>query len=166
MKYTCAKCGKEHEGWPAITFDSPFYYNELSDEDKNSIAKLSDDFCVIKHEDQTDRFIRAVIHQKVNGDCQTLDYGVWVSLSEKSYKDYLDNYENEKHEGTYFGYICNKLVGYADTLLIKANVILRGKTRPEVIPHDDQQDNDFVRDYYKGIDIDTAYKLVKGSLEL
>ena len=165
MKYKCSKCGQEHEGRPAIAFNSPFHYDGLNDEDKKSIATLTEDFCVIKHQDQTDRFIRTVIHQKVNDDCQTLDYGVWVSLSEKNYKDYYDNYDNENHEATYFGRICNNLPGYKDTLSINSNVVLRGKIRPEVIPHDDQ-DSDFVRDYYKGINKDMADKRVKDALGL
>jgi hypothetical protein len=154
--YTCSKCGQEHEGRPSIAFDSPDYYDALNDEDKKTIATLSDDFCIIRHEDQTDRFIRAVLHQKINDECQTLDYGVWVSLSEKSFKDYTDNFENENHQATYFGFLCNNLTGYQNTLSLKTNVVLRGKIRPEVIPHDDQLDNDFVRDYYEGIDKDTA----------
>ena len=166
MKYTCNRCGKEHEGRPAIAFDSPFHYRELSDDEKHSIATLTGDFCVIKYDDQTDRFIRTIIHQKVNDDCETLDYGIWVSLSEESYMDYYDNYDNEKHEATYFGYICNMLPGYEDTLSIRANVVLRGKIRPEVIPHDDQQNNNFVKDYYTGINKDTADKRVKESLGL
>jgi hypothetical protein len=164
MKFTCSKCGEVHEGRPALSFNSPLYYDTLSEEDKKSIATLTDDFCEIQYEDQTDRFIRTVIHQKVNDDCQTLDYGVWVSLSEKSYKDYSDNYNNENHEATYFGYICNNLPGYDSTLLIKANVVLRGKHRPEVIPHDDQQENNFVRDYYEGIDQDKADIIAKETL--
>jgi hypothetical protein len=156
MKYKCSKCGQEHEGRPSIAFDSPDYYDSLNEEDKKSIATLSDDLCVIRHEDQTDRFIRAVLHQKVNDDCQTLDYGVWVSLSEKSFKDYVDNFDNEDHNATYFGFLSNNLTGYKNTLTLRTNVVLRGKIRPEVIPHDDQFDNDFVRDYYEGIDKETA----------
>jgi len=72
------------------------------------------------------------------------------------FKDYVDNYDNADHEATYFGYLCNRLADYRDTLSIKTNVVLRGKIRPEVIPHDDQLDNDFVRDYYEGISKETA----------
>lgn len=73
-------------------------------------------------------------------------------MSEQSFKDYLDNYKNEDHRGTYFGYLCNNLPGYQNTLSLKTNVILRGTIRPEVIPHKDQLDNEFVKDYYEGID--------------
>lgn len=77
-------------------------------------------------------------------------------MSEKSFKDYVDNYDKDDYEATYFGFLCNNLTGYEDTLSIKSNVVLRGKIRPEVIPHDDQLDNDFVKDYYDGIDKETA----------
>jgi hypothetical protein len=164
MKYICSKCGQEHEGRPAIAFDSPHQYERLNQEDKKSIATLSPDLCVIKHEDQTDRFIRTVLHQKVNDDCQTLDYGVWVSLSEKSFKDYVDNYDNEDYRATYFGFLSNNLTGYLDTISIRSNVVLRGKIRPEVIPHDDQLEHDFVKDYYQGIDKTTADGRVKEAL--
>lgn len=152
MTYTCSKCGKEHEARPSIAFDSPFHYDALSEADKKSFATLSNDFCVIHHPEQTDRFIRGVLHQKINDDCETLDYGVWVSLSEKSYNDYRSNYDNELHEATYFGFLCNNLSGYEITLSIKCDVVLRGKIRPEVIPHENQTDNAFVRDYFAGID--------------
>ena len=44
------------------------------------------------------------------------------------------------------------------------DVELRGKIRPEVIPHDDQLDNDFVKDYYEGIDKETADGRIKEML--
>jgi hypothetical protein len=161
MKYTCSKCGQEHEGRPALGFNSPHPYNSLSQNDKNSIATLSDDFCTIVYDDQTDRFIRGVIHLQVKDDCETLDYGVWVSLSENSFNDYKENFHNESHAVTYFGYICNNLTGYNDTMSIKANVVTRGKTRPEIIPHDDQMENEFVKDYYGGIDKRTAEERIR-----
>ena len=161
MKYICTKCGQEHEGRPSIAFDNPNHYNDLTPDDKKLLATLSDDFCIIRHEDQTDRFIRGVLHQKINDGCQTLDYGVWVSLSENSFADYVDNYNNEDHKATYFGFLCNNLTGYKNTLSIKANVVLRGNLRPEVIPHEDQLENEFVRDYYQGIDKETADERIK-----
>jgi hypothetical protein len=63
MRYTCSSCGKEHEDLPAIAFDAPSYYYDLSDEEKETIAEFTNDFCIIKDEDQTDRFIRAILFQ-------------------------------------------------------------------------------------------------------
>ena len=83
MENLCQKCGKIHSGWPAITFSAPYSFNVLNDEDKSRYVKeLNEDFCVLEYEDQTDRFIRAVLFQTVTDCCEELQYGVWVSLSE------------------------------------------------------------------------------------
>ncbi|NTS44016.1 DUF2199 domain-containing protein [Flavisolibacter sp. BT320] len=165
MKYTCETCGKEHESWPAIGFDAPYHYYCLNDEEKDAIAELSSDFCTIRYEDQTDHFIRAVLFQKVNGHCEHLHYGVWVSLSEKSFQDYKDNFQNDSHEATYFGYLGSWLPGYNDTTSIKTNVeLLPGGNRPEVIPHNDQEEHPFVADYYNGVPLKEAEKRIKLAL--
>ncbi|WP_261512821.1 DUF2199 domain-containing protein [Chryseobacterium paludis] len=84
MKYVCECCGKEKEDWPALAYKSPASYMELTKEELKN-AELSSDLCVIEHPEQTDRFIRAVLVQEIIDSCQTLEYGVWVTLSEKSF---------------------------------------------------------------------------------
>ena len=166
MKFRCEKCGEEHEGWPAIAFDAPHFYHILSEEDKQNIAEISDDFCTIRHEDQTDYFVRAVLRQKVNNHCQNLEYGVWVSLSEKNHKDYYDNFDTGNSEKTYFGYLCNKIPEYDTTLSIKTDVVVsKGNNRPEIIPHDNQIEIPFVRDYYNGIAKEEAEKRINSMLK-
>ncbi|NTS42623.1 DUF2199 domain-containing protein [Flavisolibacter sp. BT320] len=162
MKYTCASCGIVHESWPAIGFDAPYHFHSLSDEEKHAIAELSSDFCTIKYEDQTDYFIRAVLFQKVNDHCEDLHYGVWVSLSEKSFHDYKDNFHNGNHEANYFGYLSSWLPGYDDSTSIKTNVILSpGSNRPEVIPHLEKAEHPFLADYFNGISIEEAERRIK-----
>jgi hypothetical protein len=96
IKYICSSCGQEHEEWPALTFRSPLPYDVLSEEEKQTIAEIDSDFCVITHSDQTDRFIRCVLNQKVNDYCENLQYGLWVSLSEKSFDDINPNFTTMK----------------------------------------------------------------------
>ena len=67
MLFTCSQCGQVHEGFPAIAFDAPIYYNMLSEQEKNEIAELANDVCVIHYPDQTDRFIRVILNQKIIG---------------------------------------------------------------------------------------------------
>src|SRR4051812_29444257 len=112
MEFTCSHCGETHDDIPAIAFESPDHYADLSGEEQKSIADISNDFCVIQHEEQTDRFIRAVLFQKVKGWAEPLQYGIWVSLSEKSFNDYRDHFDSDFHEATYFGYLCNRIEGY------------------------------------------------------
>ncbi len=151
MKYKCSQCGQEHEGWPALAYSSPTNYDKLSEEEQKSRCELSDDFCIIRHPEQTDRFIRCTLTQKVNGHCEDLEYGLWVSLSEKSFQDYSDNYNNENHEACYFGWLCNDLPKYDFTNSIPTTIYTRtGKQRPEIVPHKDHE-HPFVEDYYNGI---------------
>lgn len=165
IKYTCSRCGKEHIEWPALTFISPDNYDFLSDEDKNTIAEINDDFCIIKHPDQIDRFIRCTLTQKVNDHCEDLEYGLWVSLSEKSFKNYSDNFDNENHETTYFGWLCNEIAEYDFIESIPTTVCTRlGNHRPEIVPHKDFE-HQFVYDYYNGITKSEAEKRIQTMLE-
>ena len=164
MKYKCNCCGQEHDEWPALTFSSPTAYNQLTEEEKNELGKLSNDFCVITYPDQTDRFIRCTLTQKVTDHCDNLDYGIWVSLSEKSYQDYYDNYNNDNHVTEYFGWLCSSISEYDKTLSIPTTVKTRtGNNLPEVIPHQNL-DHPFVKDYYNGITKEEAERRIKSML--
>jgi hypothetical protein len=150
VNITCSSCGKKHTEWPALAYDAPFHYNELAGEEKDTIAELTTDFCVIKHPDQTDFFIRGTLIQKVIDHCEDLHYGLWVSLSEKSFKDYKENFKND-HEAEYFGWLCNDIPQYVFNESIPTTVVTQpGGNRPEIFPHQDF-DHPFVKDYYNGI---------------
>ena len=150
-KYICNCCGQEHFNWPALAYISPTHYNDLTQDDKNNIAELRSDFCVIKYSDKEDRFIRCTLTQKINDHCENLEYGLWVSLSEKNFQDYSDNYHNDNHEVKYFGWLSNSLPGYEDTTKIPTTVFTKsGNDRPEIVPHEDFV-HQFVKDYYNGI---------------
>ena len=149
--YVCPECGEPHSDWLALTFNSPANYNFLSELEKSQLGKLDSDFCKIHHKDQIDRFIRVTLTQKVNDVCENLDYGLWVSLSEKNYSNYKENFDNENHETRYFGWLCSNIPEYGDTISIPCDVITKlGNDRPEIFPHRDF-DHLFVRDYYDGI---------------
>lgn len=161
MLFTCSVCGQVHEGFPALGFDAPYFYHNLSETEKEEIAELSDDFCIIRHRGQTDRFIRAVLNQKIIDFPETLQYGVWVSLSEKSFNDYKEHYNSTGYLTTYFGYLSNQLPDYEKTLSIKTNVqTAADDNRPEIFPHDDQMNNPFVRDYFEGISREEAERRI------
>ncbi|WP_276482647.1 DUF2199 domain-containing protein [Paraflavitalea pollutisoli] len=166
IKFTCSCCGKEHAEWPALTFIAPDYYAQLSQEDKDTMAEIDSDFCVITHPDQTDRFIRVTLTQKVIDHCQDLQYGLWVSLSENSFDDYSANYNNENHETCYFGWLCNRISGYelGEGGSIPTSVYTKtGNQRPEIVPHDDF-DHPFVHDYYNGITREEAERRIQHML--
>jgi len=155
-EFKCSECGQIHSDWPALTFKSPANYDFLSDQEKAELGELDSDFCEIHYEDQTDRFIRVTLTQKVNDTCENLDYGLWVSLSEKSYSDYKSNFNNENHETVYFGWICSNIQEYENTMSIPCDVKTKsGNIRPEIFPHKEFE-HPFVKDYYGGISKEEA----------
>lgn len=166
IKFICDCCGKEHESWPALTYNSPSSYYNLSTQEKEEIAVIDQDFCVIRYaDDDIDRFVRVVMIQKVNDHCDNLEYGFWVSLSEKSFKDYLENFDNENHETQYFGWLCNYISQYKFPDSIPTTVVTKtGNERPEIFPHQDF-DHPFVKDYYEGITKEEAEKRIQEMLK-
>lgn len=151
-QFTCSQCGKVHDDWPALTFDAPAAYFALPENLKKGIGELTSDFCIIRHPEQTDRFIRASLSIKLNDHCESLEYGLWVSLSEKSFQDYADNYGNPEQQAGYFGWIANLIPEYENQKeYIPADVYTRKEgLRPVIVPHHNF-DHQLVRDYYEGI---------------
>ncbi|MBK8805592.1 MAG: DUF2199 domain-containing protein [Bacteroidales bacterium] len=165
IEFRCSECGQIHQDWPALTYSSPSHYNSLTEDEKKAFASIDTDFCEIWYSEQTDRFIRVVLIQRVIDNCMSLEYGLWVSLSENSFNDYKANFNNQNQETKYFGWLSNYLPDYDDTTKIPTTVITKpGNQRPEIIPHEDFE-HDFVRDYYHGITTKEAEKRINKMLD-
>lgn len=166
-KYTCSNCGQVHDEWPALAFDSPTSYNVLPESMKDEIGELTRDFCIVRHPDQTDRFIRGTLTIKVVDHCEDLEYGIWVSLSEKSFQDYSDNFKNPDHEAKYFGWLSNDIPEYevSDASIPTTVFTRKGGLRPEIVPHEDF-DHPLVRDYYEGITKAEAERRIEDMLRV
>lgn len=160
-EYKCSSCGKVHDELPAIAFITPFYYDALNESDKKEIAEISSDFCVITYEDQIDRFIRTTLTIQINDACENLDYGVWVSLSEKSFNEYESEFKNNIEGKTYFGRICSDIIDYDEsTLGLHVNVVTRSNgIRPEIVPHENE--HKLVLECTKGITLNEALKRIE-----
>lgn len=157
----CGICGEIHHSYPALTFSYPNSYYWLTEEQRNTYnIQVDSDFCMIEHPDRTDRFIRVVLKQKIAKTSLYLEYGLWVSLSEESYEDYLFNFGNENHETLYFGWLSNALPDYQFEKGIPVDVKTKpGNQRPEVYPHLDV-DHPFVHDFYHGITKEEAERRI------
>jgi hypothetical protein len=160
-EFKCSICGKIHDELPALGFMSPLYYEILDKKDKEEIAELSSDFCVINHENQTDRFIRTTLTVPINDVCQDLDYGIWVSLSEKSFNEYQTEFKNNVEGKTYFGMISNEIPDYEEsTLGLHVNVNVQGGgIRPQITLH--RIDHKLISDLENGISIQEAEKRIE-----
>lgn len=163
--YTCSSCGQVHDEWPALAFDAPTAYHELPESIKKEIAQLTNDFCIIQHSEQTDRYIRCTLTLKVIDHCEDLDYGAWVSLSEKSFLDYSENFNNSNHQGKYFGWFSNAIAEYEMLESIPTTIFTRTDgLRPEIVPFKDF-DHPLVHDYYHGISKAEAERRIGAMLQ-
>ena len=163
-EYRCTSCGQIHKELPALGFMNPYHFDILSETDQNKTVKISEDLCIIHHTEQTDRFIRTVLSIHVHDTCETLDYGIWVSLSQESFEDYQKKFKNETLEPIYFGMICNEIKDYNKTTLgLHANVQVRkGGIRPEILPH--QTEHQLFKDWEEGIKLEEAEKRIEKAI--
>jgi hypothetical protein len=164
-EFKCSTCGESHDEIPALGFKTPFHYDILNDKEKVEIAEIDDDFCIIKHSDQTDRFIRTTLRMQINDVCEDLDYGIWVSLSEKSFNDYKAGFKANIGGKIYLGTICNEISDYnKSTIGLHVNVNTKsGGIRPEIIPHN--AEHKLISDWEKGILIQDAEKRIEKTIK-
>ncbi|MBV8325687.1 DUF2199 domain-containing protein [Chryseobacterium sp.] len=165
MKYTCECCGEEKEDWPALAYNAPDFYYNLSDEELKT-AILNSDLCIVENPESSHRFIRAVLIQEVHNDCRNLDYGIWVSLSEKNFTEYVDNYHNKEFKAEYFGWLNTYFPDYDFSESIPTTVVVDNSIgRPFVFPHQSFE-HPFVEDFYNGISVEEAEKRIKRVLNV
>src|SRR5262249_35619753 len=86
-------------------------------------------------------FVRACLEVPVKGTDQTFTWGVWVSLSEKSFLDMSEHWEDPARTnlGPHFGWLCTKIPEYPDTMFLKTMVHQRAvgvRPRVELQPTD------------------------------
>lgn len=133
LSYRCATCGRVQEGLPTdLAFDAPYHYHVLTEEQRRTRARLTSDLCDI---DGKDFFIRGCLGIPIAGTEQEFVWGVWVSLSERHFSRYVEVFEADPPpaEGPWFGWLCNRLPGYPDTLGLKTSVALRPRReRPRI----------------------------------
>ena len=159
--FICQNCGVEHTELSSLAFNAPFHYDILNPVDKEKLAEKEDDFCVINHKDQIDYFIRVVLQIPILDHDETLDYGVWVSVSKETIEDYrLMFAAKEAEEKSYFGMLCNEITDYEiSTIGLYMQVLTQlDGYRPLLIPY--ESEHSLVQDWSNGISRDEAVRRV------
>ena len=165
FSFKCSCCGKIHEGSPSFGFREPNQYSSLSTEQKVQLGTLTDDFCTISDEDGTDYFIRTVLEVPIYGIQQPFLWGVWVSLSQKSFERYRETYNSPVEGETFFGWVCNSISLYPNSSARPADVVVQsGGKRPKVILHDVDHQDPLLIDQKNGISIARAQELAERAI--
>jgi hypothetical protein len=132
FEFKCSICGEVHKGAPSVAFKTPDHYDRLSEQEKKSSGKISADFCEVAD----DRFVRVCLEVPILGFPETFLWGLWVSLSKKNYEEYGRKFKDE-YNARYFGWVCNSLPGYPETVGLKTDVLVEGnKSRPLLSLHE------------------------------
>lgn len=159
--FTCSCCGKIHEGSPSYAFNAPDQYACLSDEQKTTMARIDTDLCTITHDEGTDYFIRTVMEVPIHDVAEPFTWGVWVSLSEKSFNRYVETYDAPLEGDGFFGWLCNTLPWYPPTRSLPTNVEVQPNgMRPLLfLQHESAHDHPLIIDQRHGISVAMAQEI-------
>ncbi len=165
MRFTCATCGSEHD-LDQISFgtDAPVQWDLLS-EDERSQSGLAGEQCEIESHEGRSFYIRACLEIPIRGTGRTFVWGVWCSLSENSYAEISEHWDDPRRSrlGPHSGWLCTKIPGYADTIFLKTMVHQRDVgVRPLV--ELEATDHLLAVDQQDGIDEDRMKEIVIGLL--
>lgn len=124
MEYICKTCGQSHDSSKvSLAADAPVQWLLLTEEERAE-SELTDDVCMIHAEARPSFYVRACLEVPILQTEQTFTWGVWVSLSEKSFREMGDHWEDPERTklGPYFGWLCTKIPEYPDTVFMKTRV--------------------------------------------
>jgi hypothetical protein len=118
----------------ALSFD----WDDL-DAETRAASHLDEDFCELRYSNgEVGRLIRCVLPLPVPGIAGEFRFGVWMSVSEKSWDIYRAGFESGVYgaEGC-FGYLMHEVPDYAGSYHLHANVFFQpDKLRPTVLLQD------------------------------
>lgn len=139
----------------------PDQYACLSEVQREEMGKIDSDFCTITREEGTDYFIRAVLEVPIDGVEEPFLWGVWVSLSEKSFTRYVETYNSPIEGDGFFGWVCNSIPAYPYEGSRAADVVVQlDGQRPKVLLHrGDPEDDPLVIDQVHGISVSRAQQI-------
>jgi hypothetical protein len=150
-----------HEGLPRDwAFDRPAQW----DGGKGGEDWLHSDLCRWT-DDEGDPafFIRGLLTIPVLDDPEDdLRYGVWSSLSERSFERILELWDDPARvdEPAYFGWFSNVLPGYPETLHLALDVVTSDlDLRPQFVLH--EADHPLVREQREGITLERVREIAE-----
>ncbi len=163
ISFVCATCGQRHEGPPGLSFDSPLHYKQMTPEEQAATAILTEDLCAIA---DRDFFVRVCLEVGIRDRAQPFVWGVWVSLSRTNFEHYAQTLGRpEETSGPYFGWLCNRLPGYPDTLHLRTHVTFRtGNLRP--LAELEPTEHPLAIDQRSGMSEETLQRIVQAHVHL
>jgi hypothetical protein len=106
--------------------------------------------------------VRAVLEIPIIGHTETLEWGTWGSLSEQSFKTYVESFDDldQSRLGSLFSWFASYLPGYPSTLGLRSRLVPRDARHRPLVEFDPTQDHPLVLDKINGISLDRAIEFV------
>jgi hypothetical protein len=113
-------CDEWHEGFPTLGYPEPDLVSQIPETERAKRLFLSSDYCVV---DEKHFFVRCVLQLPIIGMDDEFGWGIWSSLSEPNFIRYQDCSGDDRSAlGSMFGYMCNRLPRYPDTINLKLSL--------------------------------------------
>lgn len=121
--FYCSCCGQWHDELPLdIGYEMPDLVYSIAEADRSERVEQNADFCVV---DNQYYFVRGIIELPICETDETFCWGVWVSLSERNFKQMISLVDTtgRESEPPYFGWLCNRIPYYVEsTEMLKTRV--------------------------------------------
>lgn len=123
--FYCRTCGQFHAELPMdFGTDAPAPFDAIPENEREHRCDLTSDLCMI---DDREFFIRGRLEIPVVDGPRPFIWGVWASLSEKSFRRLVEIWgkPGRESEPPFFGWLCTSLPLYPETLLLKTHIHTR-----------------------------------------
>jgi hypothetical protein len=124
MQFVCTSCGERHDlSDLSLGADWPVQWELLSPQDRER-SLLGEEQCIIESGEGLHHFVRTCLEIPVRGTGAVFTWGVWVSLSERSFEEMSEHWEDPERTtlGPYFGWLCTTIPEYPDTVFLTTRV--------------------------------------------
>ena len=117
--FTCSRCGQVHEGPPlAYGADYPEAWTEVPEAQRSRRVVMGEEQCII---DRRDFYVRARLVIPVVDGPGPFEWGVWVSLGQRSFLRMAEVFATpgRESEPPYPAWLQTELPGYPPTVSLK-----------------------------------------------
>lgn len=124
FRFKCLACEEWHEGMPSFGATAPLYYYSMPETQREERCHLTSETCVV---DDEIFFVRGCIETPVIGVAEPFVWGAWVSLSSKSFDEFVATFEypNRSEFGPYFGWLSSEFLVYPSSQSLKTHLHIR-----------------------------------------
>lgn len=157
FRFKCATCDKWHEGEPSVAYAEPAYLLSIPERERKARVRSSDDLCSVDNEFF---FARVCLEVPIIGAGEPFHWGVWVSLSKKSFDDYTERFNRREVGGPDFSWLANEFPGYPSIAGLKSRIFARaGGMRPLV--ELEESEHPLSVDFHNGMSAERAEAIFK-----